>query len=1110
MRNRKIEERLEGLLAIAEIQGDEKTAKKLSENLEAIKSLSNSAEKVSEKDLAMSVKTKVKDSIKSSEQSDILPSETNTGATPTLEPQVVKVIVAPELLNGSPVAPEEQDVEAKAKVKKLDHDAEVKQVTTDIVTASEEGSDKIIAKLDEGFGTLSKDIKGIDVAGGSGNPLDDLGGSRNNRGRRRPQSKAAKLLSKAKILGKTSVGALGAGTIAAGATGAAVVGAVVGTVINKTIIAPMVDKKYEELDKSTQGASNEALKSQSDSGKKVQDKSLSYKERTKEYRKVKMATISGFDEDFGSTFVLNDREIAAHVKKFDAKNMDFYSKYSVAEVTQLRNQFKFREVGFMEDNKVYAELYVTAFKQYLKKNGTPLTDKQESAEIEVFKKKWERLDKIKRGEKVEPLPTPLKVESKVIPVSEKPMAPPVGSLDLDDLAKYSVSPKTGKPSVDVNSIMGAALPVAQPKDSDDVYKLKKQLEASTKHEAYLKEVMSKPNPQKNDGVRAAMNDKRRTDYSVNQDKIKETKQKLKDLGVTDYALKKEPKKDVKSNKQVSEKVYAKPPAVKSSAEMNPEDIGNFSSPKADDYSDSVATLTASALDAKNSMKSWSDADKVFDKTKPRGKKVADSLGYLLEGLSFGLFKASKVSDATYGLFKSKERKQAELDNKLREKEKALSEAMDKQTLATTIFSNTTDYGLRNKLQSDMTGNDSRIAQLREDIKKLQKNREKLSRPSGGSSSRRGTSAIPNMSNRGGDQNTIQNVASSKHLGGVASKYETGGRGAGVVSSGRGDHGGVSYGTYQFMSKGGDKSTASKFVKNSKFAEYFKGLKAGSKEFSTKWKALAKENPEDFANEQQEYIKRTHYDPLAKKILGDTGLDVNTRSKALQEAIFSVSVQHGPNTGVVTKALKGEDIASLTDTQIIKSIYSERSKKNKNGDLAYFKSSSKEVQQSVAKRFQDEQADVMGVLNQEKIAKTEKQTTEKASSTSESKVAQSGSIKEPVVEPVRETMLDKKSAYASVSPVTSNAPNSVRPTSIDRSTPLQVTQKESPLEKSTKDNIKAENVRTRNTIDTGGELKIPEPKVKVVQAPQSGGQQPAIDRAARVEDTSIEIMRTLMV
>ena len=40
------------------------------------------------------------------------------------------------------------------------------------------------------------------------------------------------------------------------------------------------------------------------------------------------------------------------------------------------------------------------------------------------------------------------------------------------------------------------------------------------------------------------------------------------------------------------------------------------------------------------------------------------------------------------------------------------------------------------------------------------------------------------------------------LGDTSQRYETGNRGAGTISTGKGDHGGVSYGSYQLSSKTG--------------------------------------------------------------------------------------------------------------------------------------------------------------------------------------------------------------------------------------------------------------------------------------------------------------------
>ena len=56
-------------------------------------------------------------------------------------------------------------------------------------------------------------------------------------------------------------------------------------------------------------------------------------------------------------------------------------------------------------------------------------------------------------------------------------------------------------------------------------------------------------------------------------------------------------------------------------------------------------------------------------------------------------------------------------------------------------------------------------------------------------------------------------ALAEALGKLSAKYETGGRGPGTVSTGAGDRGGVSYGSYQMASKLG---VATRFVKQTGF------------------------------------------------------------------------------------------------------------------------------------------------------------------------------------------------------------------------------------------------------------------------------------------------------
>ena len=202
----------------------------------------------------------------------------------------------------------------------------------------------------------------------------------------------------------------------------------------------------------------------------------------------------------------------------------------------------------------------------------------------------------------------------------------------------------------------------------------------------------------------------------------------------------------------------------------------------------------------------------------------------------------------------------------------------------------------------------------------------------------------------------------ENLGIISKKYETGGRGAGTVSSGKGDYGGVSYGSYQMASRGGQKSTAAQFVKNSKWSDKFEGLQAGSKEFSDQWKEVAAQDLDEFEKAQHEYIKETHFNPLAEKVKEGTGLDVSKRSKAVQEALWSVSVQHGGNTGLVNKSLAGKDQSKMSDQEVLDAINKERTKETASGQLAYFKSSSANVQEGLRNRFTNERQDQQNLLD----------------------------------------------------------------------------------------------------------------------------------------------------
>jgi hypothetical protein len=206
----------------------------------------------------------------------------------------------------------------------------------------------------------------------------------------------------------------------------------------------------------------------------------------------------------------------------------------------------------------------------------------------------------------------------------------------------------------------------------------------------------------------------------------------------------------------------------------------------------------------------------------------------------------------------------------------------------------------------------------------------------------------------------------KPLGSLSEKYESGGRGPTTVSTGEGDPGGVSYGTYQLASKIG---RADQFVKKY-YPKEFEGLKGGSEEFTKKWKELAKADPDGLKKNEHEFIKETHYDPQVAKLTKDLKLDVTKRSAAFRDVVWSTAVQHGPNTDVIMLAAKGlltdkKKLDDVADEELIKAIYAERGRKTDDGKLARFKGVSEKWIPALTKRFESEEKDAIEMLKKEK-------------------------------------------------------------------------------------------------------------------------------------------------
>lgn len=209
------------------------------------------------------------------------------------------------------------------------------------------------------------------------------------------------------------------------------------------------------------------------------------------------------------------------------------------------------------------------------------------------------------------------------------------------------------------------------------------------------------------------------------------------------------------------------------------------------------------------------------------------------------------------------------------------------------------------------------------------------------------------------------------LGKTSEKYESGGRGPGVINDyngkASGDLGGASYGCYQLASnlppvmpsgkqrKSAAGSTLVNYIRQSRFKNKLLGLKPATPEFDVVWKQIAKEYTEEFREDQHDFIKRTHYDILLSNIKR-CGIDLSGYGPAVQDLIWSTAVHIGPGaTSVFVEPLKGK--SNLSEADIV-SLVSEYKRANVH---RYFKSSDINLQASLANRFVSEKQSLLKLI-----------------------------------------------------------------------------------------------------------------------------------------------------
>jgi hypothetical protein len=211
-----------------------------------------------------------------------------------------------------------------------------------------------------------------------------------------------------------------------------------------------------------------------------------------------------------------------------------------------------------------------------------------------------------------------------------------------------------------------------------------------------------------------------------------------------------------------------------------------------------------------------------------------------------------------------------------------------------------------------------------------------------------TSVTQLESGKGGEiPNSVTQVGSDSNFGSIAARFESNGK-PGTISTGKGDHGGKSYGMFQLASRGGaSNNEVEKFLNESGYSEKFNGMKVGSSEFDAQWKKLAKEDS-GFGEAQSSYAKKSYYDPQMKN-LQRSGIDLSGKGRSVQESIMSTANQYGPNTDLIREALKGKDPTNMTDKEIVNAI---QDYKADTVDTR-FRSSSEKDREGVARRIERE-------------------------------------------------------------------------------------------------------------------------------------------------------------
>ncbi|MDR3560744.1 MAG: hypothetical protein P4N41_15725 [Negativicutes bacterium] len=194
------------------------------------------------------------------------------------------------------------------------------------------------------------------------------------------------------------------------------------------------------------------------------------------------------------------------------------------------------------------------------------------------------------------------------------------------------------------------------------------------------------------------------------------------------------------------------------------------------------------------------------------------------------------------------------------------------------------------------------------------------------------------------------------LGDLSAKYESNGD-PGAVADSAEDAGGASYGAYQFATNAGVPQDFVDWLLRQDYSLVKTLTDAGApgtQEFDAAWRQVAQEDHDGFLELQRQYVQQKYYQPAVDALSG-INFNVDGRSEALRQVVWSAAVQYGPGwVAELFKEASAGDPNQCDDATLITKIYEVRASDD-------WTSGSPELRPSLRDRFASECDDALAML-----------------------------------------------------------------------------------------------------------------------------------------------------